>query len=80
MSKPTTHSILSRWPDRRAVHEDAQVANPSLEMVAVHRWHSRESIPAAYWSALVGGAKKRGFSVTLEELAEAHTPRIEAAE
>lgn len=64
--------ILSQWPSRRAVLEDARAADPDLEMVAVHRWFQRGSVPARHWSALMAGAKRRKLGVSIHDLAFAH--------
>lgn len=71
MTHPVT-KILEKWPDRASVHSDALGANSGLDMVAVHRWFARKSIPPRYWSALIAGGKKRGIRVKSDDLAEAH--------
>ncbi|WP_198135701.1 hypothetical protein [Sagittula stellata] len=68
-------NILSRWPDRASIHADVLTVDQKIQMVAVHRWFSRNSIPSKFWLALVEGAAKRGFKVTPEELAGAHDGR-----
>jgi hypothetical protein len=73
MSSPTVIDILARWPDREAVHADASLGDPALQPIAVYRWERRRSIPPRHWTALVAGAKRRRFKVTMEELAQAHT-------
>lgn len=76
MSKPVTF-ILEKWPSRRAVLEDARSADPDLDMVAVHRWFQRGSVPSRHWTALMAGAKRRKIGVSLADMAAAHA---EAAE
>ncbi len=65
-------SILLKWPSRQAVFDDARVADPSLQMVAVHRWFQRSSVPARFWGALLDGAVRRGFDLTSDEIVRAH--------
>ena len=65
--------ILGMWPDRQAVYADAVAADPGLNMVAVHRWFQRGSVPAKYWSALIAGAKRRNISLTAEDVVLAHS-------
>ena len=72
MEKITVSKLLQRWPDRKAVWEDARAANPNLQLIGVHRWFPRESVPPGYWMALIAGAKRRNIYLTLEELAQAH--------
>lgn len=63
-------SILSRWPSRKAVAEDAGVL-----LIVVHRWHQRQSIPSAYDARLIEGAARRGLPLSAQELANARAPR-----
>lgn len=70
-TKPVT-TILGKWPSRRAVLEDARSSDPSLEMIAVHRWFQRGSVPARHWTALMAGAKRRKLGVSMQDLALAH--------
>ena len=65
--------ILSMWPDRQAVYADAVAADPSLNMVAVHRWFQRGSVPAKYWSALIAGARRRSIELTADDVVTAHS-------
>jgi len=71
MNSPVTQ-LLGLWPDRKAVHEDARAADPDLDLIAVHRWHSRQSVPAKYWQALIDGGKARGLKVSAERFVNAH--------
>ena len=74
--KITTSDILHRWPTRRAVHEDALAADPSLEMVAVHRWFQRGSLPPKFDAALLAGAFRRGIGLHAQEFANARAGNI----
>lgn len=69
--------ILSMWPDRQAVYADAVAADPALNMVAVHRWFQRGSVPAKYWSALIAGAKRREIDLSAEDVVLAHSSQTE---
>jgi hypothetical protein len=72
--KPAT-KILNLWPSRQAVYQDALAADPTLDMVAVHRWHQRGSIPPRFWRALLDGAAKRNVAVTADDFVAAHAER-----
>lgn len=78
MTHQTVKQLLSKWPNRKAVFEDAAKANPDLQMIAVHRWFKRNSIPVGYWSALLDGAKDRKINIKEGELAKAHSIENEA--
>lgn len=67
-------TLLSRWPDRRSVHTDAATYNPELDIVAVHRWFARQSVPSQYWLGLIEGAKRRGIPASADDFAIAHSP------
>lgn len=69
--------ILSMWPDRQAVYTDAVAADPSLNMVAVHRWFQRASVPPKYWSALIAGARRRNIDLTADDVVLAHSSKTE---
>lgn len=64
--------ILERWPSRRDVWEDARIADPELQFVAVHRWFKRQSVPSKYWYALLLGAERRGLSVSANDFVRSH--------
>lgn len=64
--------ILGRWPSRQAILEDIQRNDPSIQMVAVHRWFQRKSVPPRHWAALVNGAKRRRFKLSANGLMLAH--------
>ncbi|MBD9529002.1 hypothetical protein [Paracoccus sp. PAR01] len=74
---PTIIEILRRWPSRRAVHEDAKVIDPALELIAVHRWFQRESVPPRFDAALLQGADRRGFGLHPMELVNARSTHID---
>ena len=70
--------ILNRWPSRRDVHHDARAAEPGLDIVAVHRWFQRGSVPPKFDGALLEGAERRGIGLHPMELVRAragHTDR-----
>jgi hypothetical protein len=67
--------ILKAWPSRQAVLTDARMVEPSLELVAVHRWFQRGSVPSRYWRALLIGAERRNIAVTVDDLMAAHAER-----
>lgn len=73
MSTHPVVAILFRWPSRKDVHADVRKDFPDLDMVAVHRWFSRCSVPVRYWNALSAGARRRKIDLSLEELVEAHS-------
>ena len=77
-----THSIrtiLNRWPSRRAVYEDALAADPSLDMIAVHRWFQRGSLPSKYDAALIDGACRRGIGLHAMEIVKARSGHADQA-
>lgn len=74
MDKHPVALLLDRWPSRRDVHSDATAADESLDMVAVHRWFQRCSVPAKYWQALLAGSRRRGLGITSDDFVAAHCP------
>ena len=78
MSTPVK-TLLSKCGSRQEVLADARTVDPDLDLVAVHRWHQRGSIPPKYWLAIVSGAKRRGNAVSVDDLAKAHAPEAGAA-
>lgn len=62
-------AILTRWPTRQAIADDT-----GRNIVTVHSWFRRRSIPSEMDVVLVEGAARRGFVVTFEELARARAP------
>lgn len=73
---PTILDILKRWPSRRAVLEDVNAARPQerkLEMVAIHRWFQRGSVPPEHDAALIDGASKRNIALNWRELMNARS-------
>jgi hypothetical protein len=79
MENPVT-KLLNLWPDRQSVYADAVDADPSLNMVAVHRWFQRGSVPAKYWSALISGAQRREINLTADDVVLAHSMQRDNAE
>lgn len=75
----TVYHILSMWPDRRAVLDDARKLDQGLDLVAVHRWFQRGSVPGRFWGALLEGAHHRGVQITAEDFVKAHDGRKDAA-
>ena len=75
----TVYHILSLWPHRRAVLDDARKLDPDLDIVAVHRWFQRGSVPGRFWAALLEGALHRGLPITAEDFVMAHDGRKDAA-
>ncbi|MGZ9811546.1 hypothetical protein ACXN5S_13865 [Pseudoroseicyclus sp. H15] len=78
MSDRDVIALLEMWPDRQAILADARAANPSLGLVAIHRWFQRRSVPSAYWSVLIAGSGRRGLDVTADDLANAHARQPDA--
>lgn len=76
MAEHSVIQILEKWNSRREVLEDVRRVDPDIEMIAVHRWYQRKSIPASRWPALIRGAKRRKIKLTLDELAEAHAAPV----
>lgn len=72
MEKHPVIKILKRMGGRRQIHADAKQDDPDIELIAVHRWFQRKSVPSARWAALIAGAKARGIKITTDELLEAH--------
>ena len=67
-------SILNLWPSRRAVLDDVNASLPEsrkLDMVAIHRWFQRKSIPSEYDASLIDGASNRNIALNWRELMEA---------
>lgn len=76
MAQHPVVQILKKWDTRKDVLEDVRRVDPDIEMIAVHRWFQRNSIPASRWPALIRGAKRRKIKLTLDELAEAHAAPV----
>lgn len=74
MQEHPVTKLLSNWPTRQAVHEDARTADADLDMIAVHRWFQRGSIPARYWQALIDGARRRSLEIGADDFVAAHAP------
>lgn len=72
MSTNRVVTMLTKWPDRRALWEDVRRTEPDLALVAVHRWYKRGSVPPKYWAAILSAAEARGITLTAEEIVRAH--------
>lgn len=59
-------SILHKWPSRQALAEDL-----GLDVIVVHRWHQRTSIPAKYDTRLLDAASRRNIPLLWRELMDA---------
>jgi hypothetical protein len=57
--------IFKHWSTSAEAAHDIGVAH-----VRVRQWRSRRSIPPAYFTAIVAAAERRGFPITLQQLAE----------
>lgn len=65
--------ILSLWPSIADLGRDLGVPYPT-----VAAWKQRDSIPVAYWRALIDAARSRGLrEITSELLVELHDPHAE---
>lgn len=71
--------ILSLWPTRRAVLDDARELEPTLDIVVVHRWFQRGSVPSKFWGVLIEGAARRSLRVHAHDFVKAHDGRTDAA-
>lgn len=60
--------ILSRWPSRKALADDAGV-----DLYAVHRWFQRSSVKGEHDAKLLAGAAERGIPLTAEEIVMARS-------
>jgi hypothetical protein len=79
MAQHPVEKILTLWPSRSAVLDDARAAAADLDLFAVHRWFQRRAVPSRYWVALLDGAQKRGIAVSAQDFAAAHSPASEDA-
>ncbi len=57
-------NIIDRWPSRGAIAADA-----GRSPTTIHSWYHRNSIPGDVYVTLVNAAKRRGFSLSFEDLA-----------
>lgn len=75
-----TQEIIDRWPSKRALAADVtSKTGKKLDVIAVFRWHSRNSIPSKYDLALIEAATERSISLSLVELMKArsaHTDQV----
>lgn len=61
-----THSgVIALWPSFKEF-----VADVDAPYLAVHKWFTRDSIPAKYWTRVVSRAHDRDLPVTYKLLAE----------
>lgn len=72
-------TLLEKCGTRQDILADAQRANPSLDLFAVHRWHQRDRVPSQYWVSIINGAQDRGRDVSFEDFARAHSPERAAS-
>ncbi len=64
--------VIGLWPSLRALSEEPEVC---ANLIAVRKWHQRDSLPSEEWMGVAKAAQRRGFDeVTVELLA-----RIKAA-
>ena len=70
MTKNLAQKIIERWPSRAALAADV-----GRQVVVVHRWYQRGSIPARYFATMLAAAEERGIPVTWRDLLETHRPR-----
>ena len=61
-------SILHKWPSRQTLADDL-----GLDVIVVHRWHQRASIPAKYDTRLLDAASRRNIPLLWRELMEARS-------
>lgn len=61
-------AILSQWPARQSIADDL-----GIELIVVHRWVQRGSIPPKYWLGLLQSAARREIPVTADDLVIAHS-------
>lgn len=73
MAQHPVTELLTKWPTRAAILEDARRVEVDLDMVAVHRWFQRCSVPSRYWRALIDGAAARGLAVSADAFVTAHS-------
>lgn len=57
-------NIILLWPSRRVLAEDMGV-----DVVVVHRWWQRRSIPAGFDAKLIDAARRRELPLSFERLA-----------
>lgn len=64
--------ILNRWPSRRAMAADV-----GKDIIVIHRWFQRESIPPEYDATLIDAAAQRGIDLGERELMDARSGHSE---
>lgn len=68
--------IIERWPNRRTLCDDINQRVPEsrkIELVAVHRWHQRKSIPGEYDAVILDAASDRNIPLNWRELIDARS-------
>ncbi len=71
----TFQQIIAQWPRLTEFAADVGVKYPTAAA-----WRQRNSIPPAYWQAVVNAAENRGVEgVTFAELATAAAPKESTA-
>lgn len=62
--------VIEQWPDVSSMAEDID-RKPNL----IRKWKERDRIPAETWLGIVKAAERRGYRVTLEDLARLASKR-----
>lgn len=63
MTETSFRSIIELWPSR-----DAMAADIGAKAPAISKWWQRDSIPAEWWSAVLGTPKAADSGVTADLL------------
>lgn len=58
-------AIVALWPS-----PDTMAVELGAKVETVRKWRQRDSIPADWWLAVVEGAKRRGETLTVNDMAE----------
>lgn len=73
MSNPNlTLDILKRWTTRQMLADDVQ-----KNIVVIHRWFQRKSIPSKYDAVLLDAAARRNIALSWRELMDARKPHTD---
>lgn len=75
-TKHPVQEIIERWPSRRALCDDINAGLPEgrrIDLVAVHRWHQRKSIPGQYDGLILASASMREIPLEWRELMDARS-------
>lgn len=59
----TYRDILELWPSRQELADDL-----GEKLATVHKWHTRNSVPADKWQSLLTAARKRRYPLRPEML------------